>query len=277
MASAKSELNGEQTALAAELLAPFLDRPDRSALVFDVDGTLAPIVPRPEDAEVPAGTRALLEALEQRYGLVACISGRRAAEARRIVGLDSLTYIGNHGLESLPPGAKAPSVDPSIGELGERVRDFATSHSDQDLARFGIRLEDKDTIWSFHWRGAPDEEAARGALERVAREAAGEGLVPHWGRKVLEIRPPVEADKGTAIEAALAGASRAIEQALYAGDDTTDLDAFRKLRELDDAGALNTLCVGVRSKEGPAAISVDADLAVEGPEGLVGLLRTLAG
>ena len=275
---ASPKLNSDpEAAPTGELLAPFLDRPDRSALVFDVDGTLAPIVLRPEDAEVPAATRALLEALARRYGLVACISGRRATEARRIVGLDSLTYVGNHGLESLAPSAEAPSVHPSLGELGERVRGFATSYSDDDLARFGVRLEDKDAIWSFHWRGAPDEEAARRVLERVAREAAGEGLVPHWGRKVLEIRPPVEADKGTALEAALAAAGRAIERALYAGDDTTDLDAFRKLRELEDAGSLQGLCVGVRSGEGPAAITADADLVVDGPEGLAGLLRRLAG
>src|SRR5919197_2307046 len=120
---ASPKLNSDpEAAPTGELLAPFLDRPDRSALVFDVDGTLAPIVLRPEDAEVPAATRALLETLARRYGLVACISGRRATEARRIVGLDSLTYVGNHGLESLPPGAETPSVHPSLGELGERVR-----------------------------------------------------------------------------------------------------------------------------------------------------------
>jgi trehalose 6-phosphate phosphatase len=275
MAAPKSELPSKLgPAPETTLLAPFRERTDRSALLFDVDGTLAPIVSRPEQAAVPEPTRRLLETLQQRYALVACISGRRAVEARRIVGIDSLTYVGNHGLELLPPGAERAEADSSLSGLAERVQGFARSAYGDELARLGVRLEDKDAIWSFHWRGAREEDAARRALEHVANEALSEGLVPHWGRKVLEIRPPLEADKGTAIEAALAG--RAVEQALYAGDDITDLDAFRKLRELREAGAVRALCVGVRSDEGPAAITSEADLVVDGPEGLVGLLRMLA-
>jgi trehalose 6-phosphate phosphatase len=274
MASAKSELNGEPAARAAELLAPFLDRPDRSALVFDVDGTLAPIVLRPEEADVPRPTRALLEALARRYAFLACISGRRALEARRIVGIDSLTYVGNHGLELLPPGAKAAAVDPALPGLAERVRAFATSRYGDELARLGVRLEDKDAIWSFHWRGAQEEDAAKRALERVAAEAGDEGLVPHWGRKVLEVRPPVATDKGTAVATALD--ERPLARALYAGDDTTDLDAFRKLRALAREGRLDALCVGVRSAEGPAAVIAEADLVVDGTEGVVALLDRLA-
>jgi trehalose 6-phosphate phosphatase len=126
----------------------------------------------------------------------------------------------------------------------------------------------------YHWRGVEDEEAARRELERVATEAERDGLVPHWGRKILEIRPPVDADKGTGVEAALD--ERGLARALYAGDDTTDLDAFRKLRELDDAGEIKAVCVGVHSSEGPHAITDEADLVVEGPDGLVALLELLA-
>jgi trehalose 6-phosphate phosphatase len=215
-----------------------------------------------------------LRRLEERYALVACISGRQAAEARRIVGIDSLTYVGNHGLELLSPGAAEAVADPSLPHLATRVRAFATSRQSDELERLGIRIEDKDAIWVFHWRGVDDEETARRALERVAGEAERDGLVPHWGRKVLEIRPPVAADKGTAVEAALDG--RGLAQALYAGDDTTDLFAFRKLRELERAGAVRAVCVGIASSEGPPAITDEADLVVDGPEGLVALLDLLA-
>jgi trehalose 6-phosphate phosphatase len=272
---ASPKLNSDpEAAPPGELLAPFLERPHASALVFDVDGTLAPIVPRPEQAKVPGSTRDLLRQLERRYALVACISGRRAVEARRIVGIDSLAYVGNHGLEVLVAGASGATTDPSLAELAERVRSFAGSHYDDELARTGVQLEDKDAIFAFHWRGARDEHAARLALERVATQAEERGLVPHWGRMVLEIRPPVQADKGTAIEAALAQGS--IEQALYAGDDATDLDAFRKLRELERTKGLRALCVGIGSSEGPAAIAVESDLVVDGPTGLVELLEALA-
>ncbi len=257
------------------LLAPLRERPGFSAILCDIDGTLAPIVARPGDAAVPQRTREVLEALAERYGLVACVSGRRAAEARRIVGLDSLPYFGNHGLERLAPGAENPEIDAAIRPLADHVRRFADEHSASALERLGIRFEDKDAIRSFHYREASDEEAARAALERVARAAEREGLHPHWGRKVLEIRPTDAVDKGTAVEAALEG--RGLALALFGGDDATDLDAFGRLRELTDRGALDAaVCVGVASTEGPAAIVQGADVVVEGTGGFCELLEWLA-
>jgi trehalose 6-phosphate phosphatase len=223
---------------------------------------------------VPQATRALLEALDSRYALVACISGRQALVARRIVGIDSLAYVGNHGLELLSPGAREAVTDPALRPQAAAVAAFARSAWDERLEKLGVRLEDKDAIWAFHWRGAPDEEAAHEALAEVASVAERDGLVPHWGRKVLEVRPPVATDKGTAVATALD--ERPLARALYAGDDTTDLDAFRKLRALAREGRLDALCVGVRSAEGPAAVIAEADLVVDGTEGVVALLDRLA-
>ena len=87
-----------------ELLAPLRRDPGSAAILLDVDGTLAPIVDRPDDAEVPAETRDLLAELARRYALVAAVSGRPALEARRIVGLEEIAYSGNHGFELLLPG-----------------------------------------------------------------------------------------------------------------------------------------------------------------------------
>jgi trehalose 6-phosphate phosphatase len=254
-------------------LDPFAAEPERSALLFDVDGTLAPIVVDPESAAVPAATRELLEALVGRYALVACISGRQALEARRIVGIDSIAYVGNHGLELLAPGAGEPVTDPALEPLAGAAGSFVRSAYGPHLEKLGVRIEDKDAIWSLHWRGAPDEEAVEEALRPVATEAERQGLVPHWGRKILEIRPPFETDKGTAVAAALD--HHRLARALYAGDDTTDLDAFRKLRALEDEGRLDALCVGVRSAEGPEAIEREADLVVDGPEAMSELLEAL--
>ena len=247
-------------------LQPFAAEPERSALLFDVDGTLAPIVRDPAASEVPASTRDRLDALRRRYALVACISGRRA--------LDSIAYVGNHGLEVLAPAAEQPVTDPALEPLAAQVREFAQRAYDSGPEELGVRLEDKHAIWAFHWREAPDEAAAHGALADVAAEAERRGLVPHWGRKVLEIRPPVPADKGTAVSAALDGVPLA--RALYAGDDTTDLDAFRKLHELGTEGRLDALCVGVRSSEVPEALEREADLLVDGTEGVAELLESLA-
>jgi trehalose 6-phosphate phosphatase len=264
-----------QTPPRERILARLRESPARTAVLCDVDGTLAPVAPRPEDARVPAQTRRVLEALSARFGLVACISGRQAVEARRMVGLDSLAYIGNHGLERLAPGAAQAEIDPATEPLAARVREFVSARFDDRLRAAGIRLEDKDSIWAFHWRGAPDPDQARALLEEVAAAAAAAGLVPHRGRLVLEIRPTAAVDKGTAVAAALAGTE--MTAALYGGDDVTDLDAFRRLRALEREGGLElSVCVGVSSPEGPAEIVAEADLTVAGPDEFRELLAQLA-
>jgi trehalose 6-phosphate phosphatase len=191
-----------------------------------------------------------------------------------VVGVDSITYVGNHGLEYLAPGSERAEVAEEASEFAPAVRSFASSVYTETLRSAGIRNEDKDSIWSFHWREAPDEALARAQLESVAQAATADGLATHWGRKVLEIRPPVTLDKGTAVESVIEKAQ--VSAALYGGDDRTDLDAFRKLRELGSRGVLaHVVCVGVGSEEGPAAIVDEADLVVDGPEGFRELLALL--
>jgi trehalose 6-phosphate phosphatase len=138
-----------------------------------------------------------------------------------------------------------------------------------------VRLEDKEAIAALHWRGTPDEDDALAAIEEVAEAAEKAGFVTHWGRKVLEIRPPVRIDKGAGIVGLLRDADLAA--AMYVGDDVTDLDAFRALSTLVEEGRLTrALRVGVRSDEGPSAISGEADIVVDGPEGVRELLACLA-
>ena len=154
------------------------------------------------------------------------------------------------------------------------MQTFAAQSYDERLRRLRVRLEDKEAIAALHWRGTPDEDEARSAIEDVAEEAEEAGFVTHWGRKVLEIRPPVRIDKGAGVVQLLR--DRDLAAALYAGDDTTDLDAFRGLGELVDAGRLGTAVrVGVRSEEGPSALQDEADVMVEGTDGVRDLLRAL--
>jgi trehalose 6-phosphate phosphatase len=258
-----------------ELLEPLRERPQTSGVMLDIDGTLAPIVAKPQDASVPSETRELLAALGRRYRLLACLSGRRALDARRLVALDSITYVGNHGLEYLEPGAERPREAVELSAHTQKVESFAKNAYTDALRELGVRLEDKEAIWSFHWREARNTAAARTALDQLADDAKDEGLVPHWGRMVLEIRPAVHHGKGLAIEALVK--EHALESALYAGDDMTDLDAFRMLRALRSSGDLvHTVCVGVGSREGPAAIVEEADIVVAGPEEILEILRELA-
>ena len=258
-----------------ETVAPLRADPRRSAVLLDVDGTLAPIVRHADDAHVPEPTRVPLIAIARRYGLVACVSGRRAATARRIVSLGSITYVGNHGSEVLRGGSTELEIDPEVERWTDRIAAFAERAWTDRLHRLRVRTEDKELIRAFHWRGAPDEEAAERGVRDLARQAEEEGFAVHWGRKVLEVRPPVELHKGRGVTRLLAGTD--IAHALYVGDDNTDLDAFDALRQLVAAGALETaLCVGVRSDETPAELEARADVLVDGPAGVRRLLEALA-
>jgi len=262
-------------ATLAEALEPLRADPARAAVLLDIDGTLAPIVRHADDAHVPEPTRAPLIAVAKRYGVVACVSGRQAATARRIVALGSIAYVGNHGAELLLPGGTEVQTDSEIAAHEQSVRRFARDVWDTDLQRLRIRAEDKRAIAAYHWRGAPDEDAAEAAVREIAARAQAAGLKTHWGRKVLEVRPPVSIDKGRGVRRLLAGSGLAA--GLYVGDDLTDLDAFAALRALvEDAQLGMAVCVGVRSEETPAALEAAADLLVDGPPGVRALLTTLA-
>ena len=255
-------------------LQPLRDAPERSAVLLDVDGVLAPIVQQPDDAHMPETTRRPLIEVARRYSVVACVSGRRASDARRIVALGSIAYLGSHGSEVLRPGAIAPELDRELQAWTRRVQAFAHDAYGEKLRRLRVRLEDKEAIAAFHWRGVPDEEDALAAVEDIAEAAEKAGFVPHWGRKVLEIRPPVRIDKGAGIVGLLRDTDLAA--AVYVGDDVTDLDAFRGLTELVGMGAVGTAVrVGVRSDETPPALEQESDLLVDGPAGVRGVLEAL--
>jgi trehalose 6-phosphate phosphatase len=226
------------------------EQPGKTAILLDVDGTLAPIVDRPEEASVPVTTRALLRNLADRYALVACVSGRTAEDVRRVVGVDEIVAVGEHGLE----------LDPRAKGWAPEIQAFADS--------VDWPAERKHLTVSFHFRTAEDQAAAVTRLREVANRASAAGLRPRWGRKVLEIRPPVDADKGTAIRSLLD--RRGLRRALYAGDDATDLDAFRALDGLEVA-----VRVAVVSDEGPSELGRAADIVLGGTEAVADLLQQL--
>jgi trehalose 6-phosphate phosphatase len=249
--------------------------PERAAILTDVDGTLAPIVERPEQAAVPEQAKELLRTLSARFALVGCISGRRAAEARALVGVEDIAYAGNHGFELLLPGAAEPQLDPAVAGREDEAAAFLAGLDGEELTAVGLRTEDKGPIQALHWRGAADERGAEARAHEIAATAGRAGLEPRWGRKVLELRPVGGGGKDAAVGALLTGLE--LDRAVFAGDDRTDLDACRRLRELCEEGRLRQVfCVGVLSPEAPPELAEDADTIVDGPEGWVELLAELA-
>jgi trehalose 6-phosphate phosphatase len=234
-----------------DLLARLAEDPSAAALLLDVDGVLAPIVPRPEDARVPDETREELRRLNRRYAVVACITGRAIEDAREVVGVPELVYVGNHGIE----------LEPDAPVWFERLAYFLSGLE-------WPRIEDKGLSASLHYRDRSDVDAARVELEEIAAQARAAGFRTRFGRKVLEVLPPWQTNKGTAVRRLLE--ERAISRALYAGDDTTDLDAFNALDGLELA-----VRVAVVSQEGPPGLHEAADLTVDGTGELLGILRRL--
>jgi trehalose 6-phosphate phosphatase len=232
-------------------LAQIAAEPGAAALFLDIDGVLAPIVERPEDARVPEETRGELRRLGGRYALVACVTGRPSEVAREIVGVDGLTYVGEHGLE----------LDPEAAQWAERIHGFAVEVP-------WVDVEVKPLSVAFHYRTAPDMAEAREQLEAVAAGALDLGFKARWGRMVLEVLPPVEASKGTAVAHLLR--TTGLQRALYAGDDTTDLDGFAALDGLQSA-----VRVAIVSAEGPTELGKRADVVLGSPEAFRELLQQL--
>jgi trehalose 6-phosphate phosphatase len=240
---------GRADALVEQLAAD----PAVAGLFLDFDGVLAPIVKRPEDAEPPAETRAELERLAARYALVAVVSGRAGEDVRTRVGVDGVVCVGSHGLE----------LEPQADRWRRTLAAFAA-----DAPWPQEEVEPKGLSVAFHFRGHADEQEAVRRLDAIAESAREEGLVARYGRKILEILPPVGSHKGTAVRHLIE--ERGLQRALAAGDDTTDLDSFAALGGLEVA-----LRVAVTSGEAPAALLDAADLVVGSTREFLALLRRL--
>jgi trehalose 6-phosphate phosphatase len=258
---------------AWEQLRSWSHEPGTVAVLTDIDGVLAPIVPTPDMSEVPKELRELLQRLGERYLVVAGISGRAANDALRLVGLEEIAYYGNHGFEILRPADDVeivPEAEPyikKVEELEEKAR--------EELGSLGAFVEEKGITASIHYRNVSPEIGER-CKEFVEREGERLGLRITVGRGVVEARPPIRADKGTATRKVVEEYKP--QKALFMGDDTTDLDAFRELEKLREEGVLTeTLRIGVESEEGPPEIASEADLVVEGTDGVEKVLRVLNG
>ena len=265
-------VNGGIPALVAEIKS----RPRESALLCDLDGTLAPIVDRPSEVAVPESATEALGALAGEVGLVAVITGRPAALARDLVGAEDLIYVGNHGLETLEPGQPKAEPHPALRGSESAAADLVAAHA-QRLARSGVSIEDKGPIVALHWRTAPDRASAEREANAVAEQARGAGLEPRAGRLVMEVRPTAEIDKGTAVSGLLERHAE-VRVAVFGGDDLTDLDAFAALEQRREGGDLDAAWrVAVLSAESPEGLEQAADLSVDGTEGFMGLLDALDG
>jgi trehalose-phosphatase len=240
----------------------------RLVLLLDFDGTLAPIVARPEMAALPERARLALERLGRRGDVdIAVVSGRGLADARERAGLAGVAYAGNHGMEIEGPGfrhvhAEAAAARPRLERVLERLR--------EPLAAVpGAIMEDKGLTLSVHYRLVPPEQVGEVRRAVEAAVAGEEGIRLTEGKRVIEIRPAVEWDKGRAVEFLLEALnSPPGTPVLYLGDDTTDEDAFRALAS---SGAGEGIVVADSPPAGTAARAY-----LRSPEEVAEFLETMA-
>lgn len=257
-----------RTPAGAAALAALVADPRHGLVALDHDGTLAPVVARPQDAVAVPEAAATLARLAAAVGTVAVVTGRPAADAVRLGGtadVPGLVVLGHYGLQRWSDGElDSPDPHPGVGALRPRLAAYAVD---------GVALEDKGHSLALHTRGAADPQARLDALRRPVAELAAEvGLEVVPGRYVLELRPP-GTDKGSALRALVA--ERGARSVLFAGDDLGDLPAVAAVHDLR-AGGVPGLVVCSDSTETPAQLRDVADLVVDGPHGVMALLDALA-
>jgi trehalose 6-phosphate phosphatase len=250
------------------LPATFIEDPERCAVIMDFDGTLAPIVDDPPAATPLPEAAAILGRLARRVGRVAVVSGRPVEFLREHLPVKGLALFGQYGVERFD-GGRITSV-PDAARWTDAVR---RAGDDAERRLPGLFVERKGAVAvALHWRQRPELEADAVDLGQGLATAYGLRLEP--GRQTLELRPPLDVDKGTAVEELADGASAA----LFIGDDRGDLAAFDTLTRLVDQGRLaNAVRVAVSSAETPADLLERADLVVDGPAGALRLLDELVG
>uniref|UniRef100_UPI000D1A3F85 trehalose-phosphatase n=1 Tax=Streptomyces bobili TaxID=67280 RepID=UPI000D1A3F85 len=251
----------------------------RGAVVgLDFDGTLAPIVENPEDARAHPQALSVLAELAPKVASVAVVTGRPAEVAVRnggfagVAGLERLAVLGHYGAErwdARTGTVSAPAPHPGVAA----VRAGLPAVLEAAGAGPGIWVEEKGRAVAVHTRRAQDPQAAFEALRRpLAELAARHGLIVEPGRMVLELRPP-GMDKGVALTEYVREIGA--EAVLYAGDDLGDLPAFAAVEKLRSDGVPGLLVASGSSEV--TELSARADLVVDGPAGVVGLLRALSG
>ena len=274
MASASDALTPELDTLVAACLEVLRQKP--SALVTDIDGTVSPIAPTPAEAMVDPGAKAALALLAERLTAVAVVSGRAPQDGEAMVGLPELIYVGNHGLERIARGTPwthpvAAAAQPAIANALAEIESAVLAAADVPW----LLVENKGVTGTIHYRLAPDQMAAAALLEPVARAAAERhGVRLTLGRMIFEVRPALAVNKGTAIRDL--AQDLGLRGIVFFGDDMTDVDAFRALRELREAGEAATLRVGVLGPDTSPAVLAEIDMSVDGVPACAATLIALA-
>lgn len=266
----------QKAASVAEVVARITEVLDfaPSALLSDFDGTLSPMAPTPDAAQLHPDLVAILPVLAAQEALFGVVTGRAVADVRAKLGLDDMLYVGNHGLEWVENGEYRAhpagiAAEQSIAQALAAIQQDLT-HLDRDVS--AMVFEYKRYSAAIHYRLVPDVESCEEEIAAITQRRANEfGLRMTTGKMEVELRPKAEVSKGSAVEELVA--NRGLQGVVFLGDDITDIDGFDAVTRLRDAGILAAgLSVGVISDDAHPSIAEHADLTVRSVEEIAAIL-----
>jgi len=256
------------------LLEMFMRSP--AGLFSDFDGTLSPMASTPDGASIAPGVREVLQSLSGQIELVGIVTGRAVDDARARVDLPDILYIGNHGLEWADRGthvehpagiAAAASVATALRQIFLEFEAVTTTA--------GVIFEDKRLSGSIHYRLSEDPVEIGQILGTITESvAASHGLHVASGKMVFELRPSAAVNKGSALAEIVRG--RGLQAAVFLGDDVTDVDGFRALKEIREKDGVETLAVGVLTPDSAPSVIAESDVLLDGVNDVVRTLEALS-
>lgn len=263
------------TAAIADRAADVLGR-HPSGLFTDIDGTISPMMPHPDEAYVEPAARAALAAIAPHLDLAGIVTGRALDVAMGLVGLDELIYVGNHGLEWRIDGVHEdnPAAVASRDGLRAALADISTAAAERSLTE-GLLLEDKRLSATVHYRQTPAPERFLEEMLPVLMETAETHqlqLVP--GRMIMELRPRTGISKGTALRDIVS--RRGLRGVVFSGDDISDVEGFEILQGLRATGTIDALIIGVVGPETPVSVREQSDVQVRDTVEMSAVLTAIA-
>lgn len=247
-------------------------QPSPFGLITDVDGTISPTAPTPQAAVVSPLCRRYLSRLTRQLSLVAALSGRPVIQVRDMLNIEGMVYIGNHGMERWRQGNREiPSaIQPYSSVIRAVIRELAPL-----LSIEGLWIEDKEISATIHYRQCPQPESAkRDVLAALENSTRAEGLRIRYGKRAVDLLPPVRLDKGTAVTGLIQ--EYHLQAGIYLGDDVTDIDAFRAIHDAVRRSNFQGFAIGVITPETPEKLTAEVDFTLNGVAEVERFLQWLA-
>ncbi len=243
-----------------------------TAIITDIDGTISEIVPTPGEAVVNADMKQAIVKLKEKFKLVGVISGRSVYKAQEMVGVDGILYVGNHGMEYIFDGEYF--LVPEVKEYLSQIKQCGGQLNEELCHIPGILFEDKGICHSIHYRQCNNPEMVRSKIiKSIQNSPHSKNLQISEGRKLVELKPPSSYDKGTIINKIIEEYD--LKKIIYLGDDITDVDAFKRLNELEKDQIIRSVSVLVISKEIPTHIKNSASFFLLNIKEVLRLFRWL--